>query len=256
MKTKRKKRRLIGPSFIITVALIAMAVCIFFSSGGSLPNINSLLINLSNVEDEDIRAAFSEMIEKNPETVKYVKGFEEVTEYPEYIDLSEELEDGGIPLLMQWDSRWGYCRYGAGLIGYTGCGPTCLSMVLLGLTGDEKYNPAYVAKFATDSGYCIYGNGTAWTLFSDGAESLGLTAKELPLSETGMEQELDAGRPIICIMGPGDFTDSGHYIIVTGYSDGDFTVLDPYRKANCEKNWDYDTLAGQIRNLWSYDYEG
>ena len=212
---------------------------------------NSLRTKIARIEDADIRDALTALAEKNPEARDYIAGFEGVMTFPEHIDLSGDLTEGEVPLLMQWDGRWGYCKYGAGLIGWTGCGPTALSMVLLGLTGDGTYNPAYVAKFSEDNGYCVVGNGTSWTLFSEGAEKLGLSSKELPLDEGTMKRELDAGKPIICIMGKGDFTDSGHYIVITGYSEKGFSVLDPNRRANC-REWVYDTLAPQIRNLWSY----
>lgn len=239
-RARPKRRRMAWPLMLV---LLAAAVGIFLflrgGPGGFQPT------------RDEISEALEELPEKNPETEQYVRDFQSVQPYPEEVDLSGELEDGGVPLLMQWDERWGYCRYGSGLIGYTGCGPTCLSMVLLGLTGDAAFHPAYVALFAERNGYCVPGNGTAWTLFSEGAEALGLTAKELPLWESTMAGELAAGRPIICIMGQGDFTDSGHYIVLTGYEDGMFSVLDPNRRENC-RGWSYERLEGQIRNLWSY----
>lgn len=200
---------------------------------------------------DEISEALAVLAVKNPETEDYVRDYTGVQPSPETVDMSAELAEDGVPLLMQWDERWGYCRYGDGLIGYTGCGPTCLSMVLLGLTGDETFHPAYVASFAQDNGYCVPGNGTAWKLFSEGAAKLGLTAKELPLWEATMQSELAAGRPIICIMGKGDFTEGGHYIVLTGYENGEFTVLGPNRRENCH-GWSYERLEGQIKNLWSY----
>ena len=205
-----------------------------------------------DIEDENIRDAFRELYDKNPEARDYIAAFNGVTDTPEKVDLSDDLTPGEVPLLMQWDERWGYCRYGSGLVGYTGCGPTCLSMVMLGLTGDETYNPGYVAAWAEENGYAVPGNGTAWTLFSEGAEKLGLTPTELPLHEETMKQELDAGKPIILIMGPGDFTTTGHFIVITGYTEEGFTVLDPNRRSNSEKPWQYDDIKDQIKNIWSY----
>ena len=245
MARRRKRRRSIPLGFLLLLVLPIAAAGILLIQSGALSGLHL------GTTDGEIAQALDELLEKNPETKDYVAHFEGVTPVPESVDLSGELSGGGIPLLMQWDERWGYCRYGTGLIGYTGCGPTCLSMVLLGLTGDETYHPAYVAQFATKNGYCVPGNGTSWSLFSEGAEALGLTAKELPLWEATMAEELAAGHPIICIMGKGDFTDGGHYIVLTGYQDGEFAVLDPNRKENCH-GWSYEQLEGQIRNLWSY----
>lgn len=52
-------------------------------------------------------------------------------------------------------------------------------------------------------------------------------------------------------MGPGHFTETGHYIVLTGASPEGFAVLDPYRPSNC-KTWAYDDIKDEIRNLWSY----
>ena len=238
-RRRRRRRPRVWPLLLVLLA-VAAGIFLFLRNAQKGP-----------AEDE-ITEALAALAEKNPETADYVRNYTGIQPCPETVDLDAELAEDGVPLLMQWDERWGYCRYGDGLIGYTGCGPTCLSMVLLGLTGDETFHPAYVAQFAEDNGYCVPGNGTAWKLFSEGAAKLGLTAKELPLWEATMKSELAAGRPIICIMGKGDFTESGHYIVLTGYEDGEFTVLDPNRRENCH-GWSYARLEGQIKNLWSYE---
>ncbi len=200
----------------------------------------------------ELADAFADLAEKNPEAREFVEGFTSVTDFDVTLDLSGELEPGLIPRLFQWDARWGYCRYGAGLMGWTGCGPTALSMVAMGLTGDGTLTPAAVAKFAVENGYCVEGRGTAWTLFSQGAASFGLAARELPLWEPTVRAELDAGRPVICVMGPGHFTDEGHYIVLTAFADGGYALLDPNRPSNCHV-WLWEELEGEIRDLWSYE---
>ena len=115
-----------------------------------------------------------------------------------------------MPLFIQWDERWGYDYYGKGMIGVNGCGPTSLSMVAVYLTGDTDLDPRKVAEFSEDNGFYVPDNGSAWTLMSQGAAMLGLESRELPLEESIVAEELDKGHPIICIMGPGDFTASGH----------------------------------------------
>lgn len=215
--------------------------------------VNTVTTAIVPVYVPQISEDIAEALERNPELEAYSSAFTGIEDYPSDLDISSELKKGEIPTLMQWDSRWGYVRYGSGLIGYTGCGPTALSMVLVGLTGNGRYHPAYVAKFASENGYCVVGNGTSWLLFSSGAEKLGLKAKELACHEGVMLRELNAGRPIIAIMGKGDFTEAGHFIVITGYEDGYFTVIDPYRSVNSTKGWDFETLEPQIRNLWSYE---
>lgn len=196
----------------------------------------------------DYPASLIRLLERNPETEEFV------LEYPlwegaEY-DLSEYENSPAVPLFLQWDQRWGYEKYGSDVIGITGCGPTCLAMAGYYLTGDEWYTPANVADFAWEEGYYASGYGSSWTLISEGGVKLGLEVTELPLVKMRMMESLEAGCPVICAMGPGDFTESGHYIVLTGVEDGKFRVNDPNSRANSERLWSYEEIEGQIRNIW------
>lgn len=193
-----------------------------------------------------------ELSEKNEETVEYVYNYPFVGENDFIMDLSEEVVADTVPLLLQWDTRWGYCKYGSGLIGYTGCGPTCLSMVSLFLTGNEKYTPKYIAEYAEREGYYVQGSGTSWELMSSGCNKFGLKATELSLDESVILSALDRGHPIICAMGRGDFTDSGHFIVITGYDGEGLHINDPNSKDRSEKKWEYSQIKWQIRNLWAF----
>lgn len=194
------------------------------------------------------------LLENNPETAGFVKGYLTEAEKEHKIDLSSEVKKGVIPSFLQWDKRWGYETYGNDMIAITGCGPTCLSMVVCGLTGDTSWSPLKVARFAEENEYYEAGNGSKWSLMSSGAEELGLTAKELPLDENKVKEELGQGNPIICIMGPGDFTTSGHYIVMRGLSsDGQILINDPNSKKRTKEKWDFEDISSQIRNLWVYD---
>ena len=200
---------------------------------------------------EDYPQELLELAVRNPETVDFV------ADYPQEKDRTpaetvEEAERGTIPLLLQWDPRWGCAQYGDGPMALNGCGPTALSMVICGLTGDRTATPYAVAQYAQEMGYYVDGVGTSWELMSAGGAHFGVTARELPLSQPVMENALAAGEPIICSVGPGDFTTSGHFIVLSGLEDGQFQVRDPNRRSTSEKLWDYDTLAGQITNLWAF----
>ncbi|MCI9300493.1 MAG: secreted protein containing domain of murein hydrolase [Oscillibacter sp.] len=180
-----------------------------------------------------------------------------ILEYPEkqgrvFADTIGEVEVGEIPLLLQYDQRWGYGAYGASSVAVSGCGPACLSMVAAGLTGDGAITPYAVAQYAGQEGYYVYGAGTSWSLMSRGASHFGVEGEELPLMKSRMESALREGRPIICVVGPGDFTTSGHFIVITGMRDGQFTVNDPNSAERSSMLWDYETLEPQISNLWAF----
>ena len=186
------------------------------------------------------------LLERNPETKDFVLNypFREETAVA-YDGLSDT-----VPLFLQWDSRWGYEKYGSDFLAVTGCGPTCLAMAGAYLTGDETMTPHQIARFAEKNGYYEPGYGSSWTLISEGAGELGLTATELPLVKKKMVDALDSGCPVILAMGSGDFTTTGHYIVLTGTQDGAFRVNDPNSIANSRKLWTYEEIEHQIRNIW------
>lgn len=200
---------------------------------------------------EDYPETYLAALANNPEMLDYVKGYlDSHGVLDAKLTKSEKKED--YPLFIQWDKRWGYASYGTSSIGISGCGPTCLSMVIYGLTENELATPDKVARYSEEQGYYIEGTGTSWELMTDGAAAFGVTGSELSLDESSMKQALDAGHPIICAVRAGDFTAAGHFIMIYGYDKKGFIVNDPNSRTRSEKRWTYEELNGQIKNLWSY----
>lgn len=187
------------------------------------------------------------LLETTPEARNFV------LDYPVREDTDVDLsvyERETVPLFLQWDPMWGYEKYGSSFLAVTGCGPTCLAMAGYYLTGDAQMNPLALAEFAEDNGYYAKGYGSSWTLISEGAGKLGLTATELPLVKKKMTNALEAGNPVILAMGKGNFTTTGHYIVLTGWDGEAFTVNDPNSKERSSQLWTYEQLEKQIRNIW------
>lgn len=195
-----------------------------------------------------------ESVKNNTELIDFALNYpEKKGTFNKNIDLSHKYDKGEFPLFIQWDEDWGYANYGQGVIGLDGCGPTCLSMVYVALTGDQSMNPQALAEFSTDNGYIDTNNDiTLWTLMSEGAEKLGLKSEEIPLNENIMIRELSEGHPIITSMGPGDFTTTGHFIVIYDYIDGHFLIKDPNSRSRSQKKWSYSTIEAQIKNLWAF----
>ena len=205
----------------------------------------------TTVSSSAIEQELAELLENNKEAKEFIKNYPNRTQYmKEKIELSEDFEVGKVPLFMQWDMRWGYEDYGESIIGLSGCGPTCLSMAYVYFTEDLTGHPAEMADFCEKKGYYT-SSGTSWELWTDGVKELGLSGKELALDEQVIKNALDEGSLIVCSMRPGDFTNSGHYILLWGYHQEGFQVHDPNRKSNSEKTWKYDELHRQIKNLWA-----
>lgn len=191
-----------------------------------------------------------ELLANNEETADFV------LDYPQKKDQApaESIGDltGGIPLLFQWDERWGYAVYGDNMIAINGCGPTALAMAAAGLTGDTGITPVRVAQYAAEQGYYEGDAGTSWALMTEGAAAFGVIGQEIGLSRDEVFAELESGHPIICSMRPGDFTSTGHFIVLVGTENGKIRVNDPNSRARSEALWEYDRLESQINNLWAY----
>ncbi len=199
----------------------------------------------------DYPEKLQELYWKNPDARQFVLDYFENLGREQQIDLSGEVESGTVPLLMQWDQRWGYSEYSGNLMGLSGCGPTCLSMAAIYLLDDPTLHPLAMAEFSTDHGCSTQGDGTSWSLFSDACTDLGLTSRELPLNRGDIDSALEDGQLVVCILGPGDFTDSGHFILLTGISDGEYTVNDPNSYERSAKTWSFEDLSPQVRNIWA-----
>lgn len=212
---------------------------------GTSEKVRSILDNADQYPEDLL-----ELLANNEETVDFV------LDYPQKKDqaLAESIGDltGGIPLLLQWDERWGYAVYGDNMIAINGCGPTALAMAAAGLIGDTSITPFRVAQYAAEQGYYEGDAGTSWALMTEGAAAFGVIGQEIGLSRDEVFAELESGHPIICSMRPGDFTSTGHFIVLVGTEDGKIRVNDPNSRARSEALWEYGRLESQINNLWAY----
>ena len=127
-------------------------------------------------------------------------------------------------------------------------------MVACARTGDASLNPLAVAQFAEQHGYYVNGKGSAWALMEEGAAQLGLSAyAEYPSRDT-IQSALAEGKTIICSVMPGDFTTSGHFIVLAGLADdGSVIVHDPNSIKRSEMTWDAQQIADQTAQMWVYE---
>ena len=165
----------------------------------------------------------------------------------------EEVQKGTIPLLLQWDERWGYTVYCNESFAAAGCGPTALAMVYMGLTGNADKTPYDMGVLATERGYAIDNEGTVSDLFVDIAPELGLQCEVFSPDSDTLEQYLENDFVVICYAGPGDFTDTGHFFVITGINDdGELTINDPYSTVRSAKTWDIDTVVSQSKKFYAF----
>ena len=163
-----------------------------------------------------------------------------------------EWRAGEVPYLYQIDPEWADGSYAGSTIAESGCGPTCLSMIYVYLTGRTNMDPADMAAFSESHKYVDSGM-TSWAFMDEGARVLGLRSRELPADYQSVRKALDAGYPVIASVSKGDFTTQGHFIVLAGTDeDGKVIVHDPNSVERSAKVWDLDRILSQTRNLWAF----
>ena len=189
----------------------------------------------------------------NPEMADFVDHFLTSDTRPTGRGLTKAEKQQEYPLFLQWDPRWGYVEYGDGSnIGLAGCGPTCLSMMLYYLLGDENITPDVIAEYSMENGYYMSGTGTAWKLLEDVAAVYGVSVDQPKASEKTLKNALDQGEIVICSMKPGDFTAGGHFVVIYGYDEEGFLINDPNCVARSRQRWTYEEIGRQIKHTWVY----
>lgn len=283
LRRRRRRRRKILRSIIFSYSIIAVAVFVAVGSrmirsgdgrknrydveagnntydnavieNSKISEKNKIQNNQSMLDDIMNSTQYPKQLKdlalKNEEALEFVYDYpaEHVKEHT--IDLTEEVSMDSVPLFVQWDKRWGYEKYSGNFFAASGCGPTTLSMVVVYLTHDREASPIAVAKYSKEAGYSVDGSGSSWTLISEGCRHYGVKAKAVALDESRMKAELDEGHPIVVNVGPGDFTDTGHFMVITGYDDEGFSINDPNSIEKSGKRWLFKNISSQIRAVWS-----
>lgn len=192
----------------------------------------------------------------NHDTLDFVLHYPELSgtqddpSYPGTIDVSSEYSPLRVPYYYQFDSRWGYKMYAGSDMGFTGCGPTCLAMVATYLTGNTDFNPAWMAAYSENNGYAMDG-GTSWNLMATGAGGLGIDVVAITADQDRVDRNLAVGNVIVCLMGPGDFTNgSAQFIIICNKTENGYEIRDPGSITRTNQEWQFETLAAQMTGCW------
>lgn len=175
-------------------------------------------------------------------------------EYGYYDWENMEVLPGEIPVVYfnQADPEWANIYYDTRFfkkqtIRSGGCGPTSLAIVYCSLV-EADMTPADMASFAMENGYCAAPQGSYRSLFTSGAEQLGLTCyysgEDLGTALSYLSQDC----LIVSLMGPGIFCDGGHFVVIRGITeDGKILVADCWNEANNDIDWDINTIAQNLK---------
>ena len=165
----------------------------------------------------------------------------------------EEWDAGSLPYLYQTDPAWSSEPYAGGTVARNGCGPTCLTMIYVYLTGNTDMTPADMCALADAHGFAPTG-ATEHAFMTDGAALLGITGTAVnPQQTSEVASALRAGEPVVCAVRPGDFTPNGHFIILYGIDDANMvSVHDPNSSYRSAQKWGLQHVLNQTALCWTF----
>lgn len=177
--------------------------------------------------------------------------------------VTELLHTGGRQLLTggivdvtyfcQSDDQWKDLPYGTDTIGPYGCGPTVMAITVASLT-DTETDPAVMSDWAVEHGYWARRSGSYNSIVQGTARSFGILAEPFPSRDADdVLDTLRQGKMLVALVGPGHFTNVGHFILLRGITpDGAVLVADPNSLERSLMLWDAQTILDELSTSRSY----
>lgn len=164
---------------------------------------------------------------------------------------------------LQTDPRWGSLDYSAKgektTIRASGCGPTAMAMVLA-TWADPSITPATECAWALAHGFKAPHQGTYYGYFEEAGRRFGL--KTYRLNYTNLygndrsayhaqaKDALDRGDLVIACMGKGNWTSSGHYVLVWKIDGDTIYINDPASTLARRTRGSYALFKQQVKYYW------
>ncbi len=125
-RRRRRRRRRIR-RLVPVVLICVLALTLFLGLRDALPLSGSSArlrqyARAHGISVSEYPEKLIDLYQRNPETEQFVFEYPLVKDNPPSDDLSG-LDTSSVPLLMQWDQRWGYGEYAGNLFGLSGCWP-------------------------------------------------------------------------------------------------------------------------------------
>lgn len=167
---------------------------------------------------------------------------------------------------LQTDPRWGSLDYSAPgektTIAASGCGPTAMAMVLA-TWADPSVTPKTECAWALAHGYKAPRQGTYYGYFEPAGARYGLRVTRLNYASLYgkatsayhalVKDALDRGELVIACMGPGNWTSSGHYVLVYGIEGDTIYINDPASTKATRTRGSWALFRQQVKYYWGIE---
>jgi len=228
-------------SIFAFICLTPLAILGNIFSGLDFNNVTQIKSDSGYVQKQDIAFMENEGIKQ---TIVDENGNVKTIETQEYSNIT--IENGSSCIYFnQTDSRWAEHPYAGSTSFYAACGPTSMSMVVSTLTG-KNIPPPEMMDIATKAGHACNGNGSYHKMVPEISKMFKLKCTGIGRSGPKLKKALQEGKLVVALMGPGDFTQNGHFIVLRGItSDGRVLVNDPASTKRTNMSWDFNKFPQQ-----------
>lgn len=155
-----------------------------------------------------------------------------------------------IPLLYQFDYRKSVCRVDGDSksVASSGCGAAAASMLIAYVRQDYNQTPYTLFYWAAEHGR-YRGDGLDYEGIRTMLINHGVDTRLMGVSSDGIISALKENRPIIIKMGPGTFTDGGHFIVLRGLDEnGKVLVNDPNSSGRSQQSYSASLIARECKS--------
>lgn len=166
-------------------------------------------------------------------------------------------------IYYQTDPRWKNIKYAvkgeSSTIGGSGCGPSSMAMVLA-TWADKNVTPQTECAWALSHGYKCLNSGTFYSYFVPAAKRYGLTCTQLngasiygnanSAYHAQAKQAIDNNHLVIACMGKGNWTRSGHYVVVWKIQGNVIYINDPASTKLARTQGNYNLFKQQVKYYW------
>lgn len=157
---------------------------------------------------------------------------------------------------FQTDRRWKNLPYRVkgetATIGGSGCGPTSAAMLIETIT-EKTCTPVDTCNWSMAHGYKALRAGTKHSYFVPQFAAYGIQCEKLSTKDhTRVKKALADGYYAIALMGEGNWTSGGHFIVVWDW-DTKVRINDPVTTRDNRINGDPKTFMNEVRVYWLID---
>lgn len=165
------------------------------------------------------------------------------------VDGRDILTGGSVDVTYYYQAgeEWADQPYGTDTIGPYGCGPTVMAMAVSSMT-DADTDPVRMADWAVQHGYWARGSGSYHSIVMGTARDFGMEAESFPSRDAAdLRAALWQGKLLVALVGPGHFTEGGHFILIRGVTlSGEVLVADPNSPERSLMLWDPQIILDEL----------